>query len=100
MDARVIVVFLHGPTVQTQRPRSDCWVALLAIGRGVSENHLARPSARPPRIRMTRLPEAGARLLVPLKPFFAMAPAMWRRGTWAAGGPPGAGKGRGGWSGW
>src|SRR5262249_22582686 len=67
----VIVLSFHRPTVQAQSTQSDCWLVSQPIGRWVSENQLARPSARPPMIRITRLPEEVARLLAPLKPFFS-----------------------------
>ena len=37
----------------------------------MNENHLARPSARPPLIRLTRLPEEVTRPLAPLTPSFS-----------------------------
>jgi DDE superfamily endonuclease len=37
----------------------------------MSESHLTHPSTRPTLIRITRLPEEVARLLVPLKPYFS-----------------------------
>src|SRR5262245_21097321 len=71
MDIQVIVQSFQNLAVLVARERHSCRVALQPIGGWVNENHLVRPSARPPMIRLTRLPEEVTRLLAPLKSSFS-----------------------------
>src|SRR5215813_9053247 len=76
MDTNVIVLSFQSPAALESHERRSCWGARQTIGRWGNESHLASPSARPPMIRMTRLPEEVARLLAPLKPYFSYRPYL------------------------
>ena len=66
----VIVLFLRANTGQREENWVVCWPASLQVGIWVSKACLDYPTERPAMPRMTRLPEAVARLFAPLKPHF------------------------------
>jgi hypothetical protein len=71
MDTNVIVLSFRDPPAAKPREQHGCWVATQAIGRWGNESHLTAPPARPPLIRITRVPEEVTRLLAPLTPSFS-----------------------------
>jgi hypothetical protein len=71
----LIVLSCGGSARRQEEQQRTCWRVAHQIGRGGVQAPL-RPARRPARIRLTRLPEAVARLRAPLKPYFSSRPSL------------------------